>query len=363
MLLILFSHSDVAEGNGQCENADCLELCDEDWLEDDADYGDSSTSNSASASINLSDQSAVNFDTKFHFIGLFYKREFRTQHLGDPSITKNIIGETQSEIVTQIWDTALPFISREVIVELIEGDTTVQFAKSEKPEVQDASRFIFFKHEKGKKLISLNEVTSRMLANWRGKQVPVHVFKYSAAVATNTVFELVKKKLIKPNERTDRSGAPTTEELFEWIVQLKEIHPHYSAVTSSWEKWANYVLCHPEEERTKLANEAPPDEYIHLFRSVPLSEGIQLRETRYGLLVAQNILERHTGNVTRLCSLMDEAFTSFSAVRDAAHAMRNEMVSSRELLNAMDISLPPIESEFSRTLSNRIRNIEDVDHQ
>ena len=115
--------------------------------------------------------------------------------------------------------------------------------------------------------------------------------------------------------------------------------------------------------RPRLIKEAPPDEYLHLFRAPPLSEGDQLRATRQGLQVAYNITESVSSSIEILCERIDGIASSIADIRVHVHELKSQVKTSRSLLDAMEASLPPEENEFSIKLASNVVDADDIDHQ
>nr|XP_019563929.2 uncharacterized protein LOC109432086 [Aedes albopictus] len=301
---------------------------------------------------------------QFHIIGAFYARSFRTQHLSDALFKRDIYGHTLPELHKCIWKHCANFVAREVVVDCSDGDKNVRWASKQTPDVSDIGKYILLKHGKTKKVHTLADLgeNTKLLSKWRGSEVQVHVFKHSTAVASNTLWDMVNKKLLHP-ESKDKTGAPATQEIVSCIEQLKSTHTHYTALYASWEKWANYILAHPGDVRPNLMKDAPPDEYLHLFRSVPVSEVHRLQATRHGLQVAYNIVESISSSINTLCDRVDSVAINVAEVQLQAHELKAQVRASHSLLQAMEASLPPEESEFSRKLASKVTDAIDVDHQ
>lgn len=153
------------------------------------------------------------------------------------------------------WEHTKAFISREVLVDHIEAEKSVKWASKQSPDLSDMAKFVLFKHGKTKKLYTFSDLkeNTKLLSKWRGSEVQIHIFKYSIAVASHTLWEMVNKKLLHP-ELKDKTGAPANQEIFSCINQLKATHSHFSAMYASWEKWANYIYAQPGDVRAKLMN-------------------------------------------------------------------------------------------------------------
>lgn len=167
----------------------------------------------------------------------------------------------------------------------------------------------------------------------------------------------MNKILLQPGKK-DRAGAPTAEELFDCVSELKEIHCHYTALYSSWTKWANFILSQPGDQHSSL-----PDEYLHLFRAPPISEGSQLRVTRRGYQIAFSVCDSVSSEVSQLCEVVDELAEKVTNVQLLAHRLKSKVDTSRSLLEEMERSMPPEESEFSKKLASSVGDMVDVDHQ
>lgn len=210
--------------------------------------------------VNLSAKEFKN--AQFHFTGVLFVRSFKTQHLGDPVCSTNIFGTSGSDILKCLWDNVEQYISREVIVEIVDTEKHVKWSSKDSPDITDLAKFVLLKHAKTKKMYTMDDIqeNSKLLTSWRGKEIQVHIFQYSTSVTSHSLWEVVNKQLLHPGNK-DRAGAPSTEKLFDCVNQLKEKHSHYTALWSSWEKWANFILAQPADHRDKLMIEAPPDDF------------------------------------------------------------------------------------------------------
>lgn len=204
--------------------------------DDGSSYSEQSLpQNSAAAELNV----AVNLSAKefkkyaFHVVGVFYSRLFKTQRLAEPVHSKDVFGNTIDELFHCIWKESCSLVSREVVVDLTQEEKTVHWSTKEKPDYLDINKFVVLRNQKTKKLYSIEDLRegSKILASWRGKRIQIHVYKYSTSLVSNTIWELVNKNLLRPGKK-DRAGAPTTEELFACISELKEVHCHYTALHS-----------------------------------------------------------------------------------------------------------------------------------
>lgn len=324
------------------------------------------TANIGKSQINITiNRSATEFkDVQYPFTGAVFVRSFKTQHLPEIADTVNIFGNSVEEVLNCIWKNVERHVSREIIVEILDEQKLVKWSPKQSPDRTDLNKFVLLKHAKTKKLYTVEDIqeNTKLLTGWREKEIQVHVFKYSVSITSLSVWEVANKQLLNAGKK-DRAGAPSTEELFECVTQMKEIHSHYTALWSSWEKWANYILAQPADQRDKLLYEAPPDDYLHLFRAPPVSEGSHLQVTRQGLKVAYNMNDHLFATVNDLCEKVDSLAKLASTIQIQIHEMKAEISSSRSLLDAMATSLPPEETEFSRKLVSRVADLEDIDHQ
>ncbi|KXJ83436.1 hypothetical protein RP20_CCG006557 [Aedes albopictus] len=303
-------------------------------------------------------------NAQYHFTGLVFVRCFKTQHLSDAVGTVDIFGESVDDVVKCLWQSVQHHVSREVIVEQNDEEKLVKWSPKESPDVSDLDKFVFLKHGKTKKIYTMEDIqeNTKLLTGWREKEIQIHVFKYAMSITSLSLWEVVNKQLLHPGKK-DRAGAPSTEELFDCVNKLKDIHAHYTALRASWEKWANYILAQPGDQREKLMYEAPPDDYLHLFRAPPVSEGSQLQLTRQGLKIAYNMNDRLFEVMNNLCKKVDSMAKLTTKLQIEIHEVKAEISNSRSLLDVMATSLPPEETEFSRKLISRVTDLEDFDHQ
>lgn len=318
-------------------------------------------SHTRNISISLSSKKYDRF--QYHFVGVFYSRCFKTQHLADPVCTQDVYGSSIRKLLDCMWTVCRHYISKEVVVEQIDEEKHVRWSSKDTPDASDMRKFVVLKEGKTKKIFSIAELeeNSRTVVKWRGKEIQVHVYKYSTSVTSSTIWDMINKKLLHP-EKKDRAGAPSTEEVFDCIEQLKTTHSHYSALHSSWVKWANYILSQPGDRRPALMTEAPPDEYLHLFRAPPTSEGELLQATRQGLLVAHTMASSFKSSVNNLCQRVGSIAQALNELQLEVHELKAQVENSQKMLESMQASLPPQESEFSRKLASRVSDIPDIDH-
>lgn len=335
----------------------------QDLTQDNAVVGSSSRTERSQINMTINVSANEFKNAQFHFTGVLYVRSFKTQHLADPVCSVNIFGSCESDLMKCLWENVKQYLSREVIVVMVDNEKQVKWSSRDSPSLIDLPKFVLLKHGKTKKMYTTDELheNSKLLASWRGKEIQVHVFKYSTSITSHSLWEVVNKQLLHP-EKKDRAGAPSSEELFDCVNLLKEKHSHYTALWSSWEKWANFILAQPGDRREKLMIEAPPDDYLHLFRAPAVSESNQLQVTRQGLKVAFNINESLMGTVNSLCEKVDSLAKCVSEVQIQIHELKAEISNSRSLLDAMQTSFPPVETEFSRRLASRVTDSVDIDH-
>ncbi|KXJ80893.1 hypothetical protein RP20_CCG022925 [Aedes albopictus] len=245
------SHEPFFERNEESDGIDNLDFVDVEFLDQKSpsseDVTRSSHENEASGDTQEDD---VIGTTSRETTEDRSRMNITTQHLADPVRSVNIFGASVSDILKCLWANVEHYISREVVVDTVDSEKQIKWSSKDSPDVTDLSKFVLLKHGKTKKMYTVNELqdNSKLLTSWRGKEIQVHIFKYSTSVTSHSLWEAVNKQLLHPGEK-DRAGAPSSEELFDCVNQLKEKHSHYTALWASWEKWANFILAQPADHR------------------------------------------------------------------------------------------------------------------
>lgn len=108
--------------------------------------------------------------------------------------------------------------------------------------------------------------------------------------------------------------------------------------------------------------EAPPHDYLFLFRSVATTEGEQLIATRQGLSVARTVLTSYFTKVEVFGELADQNFENAVKLQQLARELKAQGESTTAMLDAFESSLPPVEVEFSRKLGGQVTNADDNEH-
>lgn len=301
--------------------------------------------------------------SKFYFIGHFLNREFVGQKSLNEDNQKIIAGETLDEIVGGLWNSAVPFIKREVMVA---GDNFV-WAESENPTQAEIDKFVTLQEQGSRKVLTMSQVNVDCVRKLRGKNVNVFVYSYGKKICNKTNHTKFSAQLLVPEKR-DRANADSTVSLMEMVGQLKTIHSvHYAAHHSSWVMWANFIQSAPlNESRERLLNECPPAHLIPLFRSVAFSDNEKMQSARNGLQVTDNMIDSFKHQLqllTKDFETMRQSITRcIEMMQWRLKSLEDVITSNQRLVTAMANSLQPEENETSQQQENLIMDCEDVDH-
>ncbi len=301
--------------------------------------------------------------SKFCFIGHFLNREFLGQKALNEDNEKVVNGESVDEIFDALWESALNFIKREVIVD---GENFV-WAENEKPTRAEIDKFILLQDQGSKKTITTTQINTDCLRKLRGKHVNVFVYSYGKRICNKTLHTKFSAQLLVPAQR-DRANADNTVSLMELVGQLKEIHSlHYSGHHSSWIMWANYIQSSPSNEsRERLKNECPPAHLVNLFRSVPLSDNEKMRSARNGLQVTDNMIDAFKYQLQLLRQDFDTMRVSITRSVEIMElrlrSLEDVITSNQRLVSAISNQLRPEENEVSQRQEGLIMDCEDTDH-
>ncbi|XP_062538727.1 uncharacterized protein LOC134207002 [Armigeres subalbatus] len=85
---------------------------------------------------------------QFHFVGVFYIRLFRSQHLTDPILHKDVYGNCIRSVMTCIWEASKNSIAREIKVVYNDNEQLLRWSTKECPDETDLDKFVLLKHEK-----------------------------------------------------------------------------------------------------------------------------------------------------------------------------------------------------------------------
>lgn len=182
----------------------------------------------------------------FTFNGQFHKRRFVGETSGGLIATRLISGNTVDEIITSIWEVSKPVLCREVIFIDNNGVQVATWADRE-PVFEDINKFIVLQDQNQKKRVNIENVTSKLLASWRSKQIRIHVHIYSTSISCKSLWEAVDKQLIR-HQNSDRSGAPSNQAVV-IIFKLNQVRGGCGQITSRQGQHmsanAGRLNCHP----------------------------------------------------------------------------------------------------------------------
>lgn len=298
--------------------------------------------------------------TNLSFCGSFFKRRFVGETSGSLIASQILYGDTVQEILQGVWTIVKPFICREVLFIEDNGNQVPIWADGE-PSYEDLQKFVYMQN-KNRRRINIEQIDSKLLISWREKEIRVHVHIYSTAVSCKQLWDLVNKQLVRFQD-TDRAGAPNNQSLSMLANELRELHGgQFTGHASSWKLWANYIHTAPAHERERRMNELPPHSIIKFFRSVPISEAVQLECTRNGLSVASTINESFSTELAVIEEEADQMIALGQRLKHRISALRARSSINASLVSAMQESIRPEENEISRSLADNVSDMHDIDH-
>jgi hypothetical protein len=123
------------------------------------------------------------------------------------------------------------------------------------------------------------------------------------------------------------------------------------------------------EERDGMINDGPPRDLIHLFRTVPTNERIRLDRAQHQIVVARNVNDSHIAEVSRmritLTAIKSTAqilIQQISELELRMEAWELNATGTERLIEAVDTSLDPVETELSSRYADEVSDREDFDH-
>lgn len=303
----------------------------------------------------------ANQKTNLSLCASFFKRRFVGETSGSLVASEIISGDSVKEVLEGMWTIVKTIICREVIFIDEDGSQTPRWSDDE-PTVDDMQKFVYLQNQRNRRRVNIDQISSKLLISWRGKDIRVHVHIYSTAVSCKQLWELVDKQLVK-FQHTDRAGAPNNQSLSQLADELRELHgSHFTGHASSWKLWANYIHTVPAHEREMRKSELPPHSIIKFFRSVPISEAVKLESTRQGLSVARTINDAFSTELAELEEEADQLIALGQRVKHRIAALRARSLINCSLVSAMQESTRPEENEISRSVAERVTDMLDVDH-
>lgn len=291
----------------------------------------------------------------------FFKRRFVGETSGSLVTSKILSGDSIDEILQEMWAVVKSIVHKEVIFVDDNGNQLPTWNDNE-PLFDDMGKFVYLQNQENRRRINIDQISSKQLISWRGKDIRVHVHIYSTSVSCKQLWELVDKHLVK-FQQTDRAGAPNNQCLSQLADELRQLHGmHFSGQASSWKLWANYIHTVPAHEREKKKTELPPQSIIKFFRSVPISEAVQLECTRNGLSVARTINDSFSSELAALEEEADQLISLGQRVKHRISALRARSSINSSLVSAMQEFAQPEDSEISRSLADKVSDMFDIDH-
>lgn len=301
----------------------------------------------------------------YSFNANFQKRNFVGNRIG-PILLENvaIIGDTTDELLNLIWAHAMEGISREVV---IDKEGKCSWHEKEIPTTSDIDKFILIQDKVSRKLHQPSKIVAKTWTGFRNKEIDIFVHQYSRSIGSAATFSQLSAQLLVPENR-DRAGANTNIELLRLSDELKELHGNkFQGESIAWSMWANFIHKSKPNERESLMNERfPPDHIIKHFRTVPTAEATRLDSARHGIVVAQNVNRAQQTDISAIRDAMntfkETVLFGLEVFDRRLQAIEHRVSSEQNLIAAMDNSLAPVESEFSKGIREDIPDQEDLDH-
>lgn len=299
---------------------------------------------------------------------MVFLREFKGQSSGAHIALWNVDGKSINDFRTQLWELCKPHLLREVIfIQQDDGSTMPAWSDKESPEEEDLPQFVIFYEKQNRKYTQLDKLTTKLLQNWKGKEIQLLLHVYSLSVSSRKIFNSVKQHLIDPSER-DKSGAASTQLVVDLSKDLRQRHGNlWDGHEIAWTMWASAVLASPAHIRENMIDSVPPKHLQHLFRA---KDGPRIDNVKRGLAVAHNVNASFCEDITGL----KEAFSSLEKlfenmqlqltfVRHRIEALEDRGRMGDSFITAMETSMTVSEGEFSQHIAGQVVDMEDVDHE
>lgn len=198
----------------------------------------------------------------------------------------------------------------------------------------------------------------------------MYIHIYGLAVASKAIFFTIKEQLLDPVEK-DKAGAASNTIVFDLLNRLKEIHrSNYRSKDLNWYEWASFVAAEPPQRHEQLLNEPPPLEMIRLFERAPFGSDHVLNEVRRSVNIAQTItagqerdLQQLGRSIGQLKELFNECHKALVDVQLKYDAIIQTTNNNNLILESVQQSTRPVETERTLNLFYAVQDQEDVDHQ
>lgn len=301
-------------------------------------------------------------EAMYSFMCCFQRKEF----VGQKSLNNDddvlIFGDSVIEVLDSIWNKALPFIKREVIVS---GESFV-WSDNAIPAREEFGKFIHFQDTIARKTFSVDQINSTILSRFRDKRVNAMVHVYGRQLCNKTVHAQFVTKILQPEQR-DRANADNTHSLMAMVEVLKQKHSAvFSANISIWQMWANSIHSAPAHMQEEMMDNVPPVHLIHMFVRASTSES-EIRESlQRGLQVADNLHDTYAGHLAMLRKdfekIRQDMSRGFDFMETRLSAVEEVLNSNRRLVHAMNSSVTPQPSALGMQEELLIEDMDDLDH-
>lgn len=295
-------------------------------------------------------------------------RNFKSQHSGPSMGIVSFTCISLDDFRDKLFNRIKHHLKRQVNF----SETMVpQWAEKEQPDIDDLNEFVGFCNKISKRVIPMENVTTRSFMSWFEDQHPIclQIYSYSRSVANQTLYAAVQKTLLLP-ETCDRANASSTSVLLEMTQRLKSIHSEtYYSADINWMLWADYILSKPAHEHETLINRGPPSELIHLFASIRSNPEQHLMNIRQNLSIGKEInvdsmttvqeLTRTYEELKKVHERSGELISHFGSLLEASHERLNARVG---LIDAFQTAVEPVEYPFGRQILQNVENVPDLDH-
>jgi hypothetical protein len=183
--------------------------------------------------------------TQYHVTLKPYLRLFLGNSSGRSLGVWNFDFNQVNEFMNQVWDKAVPHLSRGVNLETNADGVVTCSWMPDFPALGDINMFVEIFDVQSKRKIQWHQIDGPKLQYMTNREIKVFIYKYASNLDCRENYECAKRTLMEPSE-TDRSGAATIEIMNNMVDRLKALHQdQLDAFDISWGLWANDILEKP----------------------------------------------------------------------------------------------------------------------
>jgi hypothetical protein len=299
-----------------------------------------------------------------------FARTFIGNRSGGNAANVTIRCNTLAEFLSMTFHQALPHLKREIVLTEDNGNQVAVWSDKERPDEEDLSKFVFFYDTVQRRQKLVSELNTNILQSWKDRNINCFMHVYSDSLSSNALYQVAKKTLLQPVQR-DRAQAATTELWNNLKQQLKEKHGHHlSAQDINWRQWANFILQSEPHLHSQLIEVGPPPCLIHLFSSARSSDGEVLQRTRQTMSIGSNLAGQYAfefGSLRDEYTHLTDVGKEFIRLQDhfkrRLDALETLNQTHVQMLQCMETSVGPVETQVGRRMYDRVENRPDVDHE